>query len=79
MHEPFTYELYEMEMTMEKDRMMTAEEVKESLSVSRTRAYQVIRLLNDELNAQGFKTIPGRVSHKYFNRSFFPANGDDPR
>lgn len=64
---------------MEMDRMMTAEEVKEAPSVSRTRAYEVIRLLNDELNAQGFKTISGWVSYEYFNRSFFPVNGDDAR
>ena len=64
---------------MDNDRMITADEVIAVLNVSRTRAYEVIRILNDELKEKGYKTIPGRVSHEYFNRSFFPVNGDDAR
>lgn len=47
------------------------DEVMESLNVSRTHAYKIIRLLNKELQDQGFVTISGRVSRKYFEERLY--------
>ena len=41
-------------------------EVQKLLGISRSKAYQIIKVLNDELNQYGFITINGRVSRKYF-------------
>ena len=37
-------------------------------------AYKIIKMLNDELKAQGFMTISGRVNREYFNQRFFGSN-----
>ena len=41
-------------------------EVQEILGISRSKAYQIIKELNMELKRDGFITINGRVSRKYF-------------
>lgn len=45
---------------------VTADEVAELFRVSRGYAYKVIRGLNDELKANGFRVISGKVPTKYF-------------
>lgn len=47
------------------------EDVCEILSVSRNKAYEIIRVLNKELESQGYMTFSGRVSKKYFNEKFY--------
>ena len=47
------------------------DEVVAMLMVSRSHAYKVIRELNAELEAKGYKTIIGRVSCKYFDEKFY--------
>ena len=37
------------------------------LGISRSKAYQMIRSLNAELEANNYITIPGKVSRAYFN------------
>lgn len=37
------------------------------LDVSQTKAYEIIKKLNDELKEQGKIVIAGRVSKKYFD------------
>lgn len=53
------------------DLFYTYEDVCEILSVSRNKAYEIIRELNKELQAQGYMTFSGRVSKKYFNEKFY--------
>lgn len=48
-----------MENTMK--MYVTAEEVAELLGVSRGYAYKIIRGLNDELKAKGFRVISGKI------------------
>lgn len=43
-----------------------ADEVASILGVSKSYAYKVIKTLNTELEKQGYLTISGRVSKKYF-------------
>lgn len=56
---------------------MRVEEVQEQLCVSRAFAYNIIRDLNKELEAKGFKVINGRVSRKYFNEKFYGIKDDE--
>ncbi len=61
-----------------KDKLfMRVEEVQEQLCVSRAFAYNIIRDLNKELEAKGFKVINGRVSRKYFNEKFYGIKDDE--
>lgn len=55
---------------MEK-RTYGAEEVARQLGVSRAYAYKVIRRLNEELEAEGMLTIPGKVSAAYLESRYF--------
>lgn len=50
----------------EKAVMLGAEEVAEALGVSKNKAYEVMRQLNEELEKKGFITFTGKVSKKYF-------------
>ena len=43
----------------------------ELLGVSRGYAYKVIRGLNDELKAKGFRVISGKVPRKYFQEKYY--------
>lgn len=49
----------------------TAQEVAEMLNVSRSSAYTIVKNLNGELKAQGYLTIPGKVSVMYFNHKWY--------
>ena len=50
---------------------ITAAEMAEILGISKPYAYKIIKQLNEELDAKGFITIPGRVSKKYFEEKFY--------
>ena len=50
--------------------IMFAEEVADILDVAVSTAYKIIRGLNNELKASGYKTFSGRVSKKYFYERF---------
>ena len=56
---------------MELSSFMDASEVKELLGISQSKAYQIIRLLNNELSAKGFLIVAGKVSRQYFNERFY--------
>ena len=47
---------------------LTVDDVATMLNVSRAKAYQIIRLLNKQLEEQGKITIRGRVNRKYFEK-----------
>lgn len=51
--------------------MLTADEVSATLGMSRGYAYKLIRQLNEEQEARGVLTIPGRVSREYFEARIF--------
>ena len=56
-----------------RNRLIGAEEVAETLGVSRTYAYDVIKNLNKELRKEGYLTIAGKVEGTYFLRRYFPS------
>ncbi len=49
----------------------TAQDVKELLNVSDSKAYGLIRTMNEELQAQGFLTVRGRIPVAYMEKRFF--------
>ena len=49
---------------------MTVEEVATELRVSKSKAYQVVRELNTELQKQGYMTVAGRVNTTFFHKKF---------
>ena len=60
-----------------KNKFIRVKEVAEELQVSVPYAYKIIKMLNDELKAQGLMTISGRVNREYFNQRFFGANRNE--
>lgn len=56
--------------------MMNVKEVQEKLEISESKAYQVIRQLNEELKAKGFLVIMGKCNRRYFNEKFYGYTED---
>ena len=54
-------------------------EVMRTLDVSRNKAYNIIRQLNEELKAQGYVIIAGKCSRKYFNEKFYGCDSQNRR
>lgn len=48
-----------------------ADEVACDFGVSRTKAYEMIKKLNKELEEKGFLTVAGRVSRQYYMERFY--------
>lgn len=55
------------EEDMEEKTFLTVDEVAEILSVSKSKAYEIVRQLNKEMKAKGFIIVAARVSKTYFN------------
>ena len=45
---------------------LNAADVSEYMGISIPMAYKIIRKLNDELRAQGFITVSGKINRRYF-------------
>ena len=58
---------------------MNVEDVMQTLEVSKSFAYKMIRDLNAELRQKGYITVSGKVSTKFFNEKFYgnPTKGDN--
>ena len=50
---------------------MNAAEVMEVLGIGSTSAYNVISVLNEEMDKEGFLTLRGRVNRRYFEDRFY--------
>lgn len=50
---------------------LTVKEVKKILGISGSKAYVIIRQLNNELKANGYITIAGKVPTKYFLEKYY--------
>ena len=60
---------------MEQSIFISAQEVADMLGISKSKAYCIVRELNEELEAKGFITVAGRVSRKFFEEKFYGAAG----
>ena len=58
-------------------KLLTAADVAEILQIGTSKAYQLIRIMNKELEDQGYLTIRGKVSERYFKKRFFGVSNDD--
>jgi len=47
------------------------EDVQVLLGISSSKAYKIIRELNDQLKAKGYIVVMGRVPRRYFNEKFY--------
>ena len=56
---------------MENKRFLNASDVADYMGISVPMAYKIIRRLNDELSAQGFITVAGKVSRCYFEQKVY--------
>ena len=56
---------------LSKELFVRAEEVAGALGISKPYAYKLVREMNEELKQNGFLTIPGRVSRRYFEEKFY--------
>ena len=50
---------------------LTANEVKELLGISRAKAYKIIKVVNQELEAKGYIVIAGRIPRKFFAEKYY--------
>ena len=55
---------------MEK-RFLNVEDVCELMECSQSKAYCIIRQLNEELDKKGFLTMAGKVNAQYFNERIY--------
>lgn len=55
----------------------TAQDLSELLSVSESKAYGLIRTMNEELQAQNFLVVRGRIPAAYVEKRFFGTSGQD--
>lgn len=55
----------------EKDKMFyDSEDIRKKLSVSRSKAFAIIKMLQEELKAEGYLCVPGKISRKYFDEVY---------
>ena len=54
---------------MTEKSFMTVEEVAVELRVSKSKAYQIVRELNAEMQKQGYLTVAGRVNATFFHKT----------
>ncbi len=51
--------------------MLNAQETAEILGVCESKAYAIIRQMNEELARDGYLTVRGRIPVKYFKKRFY--------
>lgn len=52
-------------------KFLFAGDVMEILGISKSKAYEIIRKMNKELEAEGYETIAGRVPRRRFCEKFY--------
>ena len=56
---------------MNKALFISASELAETLGISRAQSYKIIKKLNKQLEKDGFMTLTGKVSRRYFEERFY--------
>ena len=56
---------------MENKRYLDANDVAAYMNISISKAYKIIRGLNDELSSRGYIVIHGKVSRAYFEEKVY--------
>lgn len=55
---------------MSTDLFLTAKDVMTLLGIKESKAYAIIKTLNNELNDHGYMTVAGKVNRAYFEQRF---------
>lgn len=56
---------------MEEKRFLNATDVAAFMGISIPMAYKIIRKLNDELKADGYITVSGKISRAFFEKKVY--------
>ena len=56
---------------MRTNYMMTVEDVMEELGVKRSKAYSILKQLNDELAKEGYVAVRGKIPRPYWETKFY--------
>lgn len=56
---------------MEQKYMMEVNDVIKELGVSKSKAYQILRQLNQSLEAEGYQAIAGKIPRPYWETKFY--------
>ncbi len=56
---------------MQKNYMMSANDVADELGVSKGHAYKLIRQLNEELETSGYLTVSGKIPRAFWEQKFY--------
>lgn len=59
----------------ERKMMISAVEIADELGISKSRAYALIRKLNDELKNNGYITISGKLPYAYWITKMYGEKG----
>ena len=59
-------------------QVFRAKDIAEMCQISESKAYTIIKQLNDELKARGFITFRGRVSKAYFMEKMYGMSNGEP-
>ena len=70
-HAEITSLIEQAERSDSMKQYIDAAEISETLGVSLTKSYAIIRELNEELNNKGFITVRGKTSRAYFNEHWY--------
>ncbi len=61
---------------MNKNYMMTAQDVVDMLGVSKGHAYKIIRQLNRELEDSGYIVVSGKIPRAYWDKRFYGCQSE---
>lgn len=61
---------------MNSNYMMTANDVAQTLGISKGHAYKIVRELNEELEAKGFIVVAGKIPKAYWDKKFYNVNSE---
>ena len=59
---------------MKEKKYLKAQDVAAYMEISIPMAYKIIRSLNDELVAQGYLVVAGRINRSYFEKKIYGGN-----
>ncbi len=51
--------------------MMSAEDIAKELNCSKSHAYKLLRMMNEELAKQGYITMAGKIPRAYWAKKFY--------
>ena len=58
---------------MENKRFLDVNDVAEYMGISTSKAYKIIRAMNNELKSRGFIVVAGKISRTYFEEKIYGA------